>query len=161
MELIQVGKQQKSAGLLAVVDYAHTPDALQKTLQTLAPIAKQRDGKIWCVFGCGGDRDNSKRSIMGQELSLRSDVAIYTSDNPRSENPQSILEQMTQGLKISEPSAIVQDRTEAIKLAVNLAQPGDVVIVLGKGHERGQEIAGVVHPFDDRLVLAHAIEAKK
>jgi UDP-N-acetylmuramoyl-L-alanyl-D-glutamate--2,6-diaminopimelate ligase len=68
---------------------------------------------------------------------------------------------MTQGLKISEPSAIVQDRTEAIKLAVNLAQPGDVVIVLGKGHERGQEIAGVVHPFDDRLVLAHAIEAKK
>jgi UDP-N-acetylmuramoyl-L-alanyl-D-glutamate--2,6-diaminopimelate ligase len=98
---------------------------------------------------------------MGQELSLRSDVAIYTSDNPRSENPQAILEQMTQGLKISEPSAIVQDRAEAIKLAVNLAQPGDVVIVLGKGHERGQEIAGVVHPFDDRLVLAHAIEAKK
>jgi UDP-N-acetylmuramoyl-L-alanyl-D-glutamate--2,6-diaminopimelate ligase len=119
------------------------------------------DKRVIGVLGCGGDRDNSKRSIMGQELSLRSDVAIYTSDNPRSENPQVILEQMTQGLKISEPSAIVQDRTEAIKLAVNLAQPGDVVIVLGKGHERGQEIAGVVHPFDDRLVLAHAIEAKK
>ena len=119
------------------------------------------DKKVIAVLGCGGDRDNSKRNLMGQELSLRSDIAIFTSDNPRSENPKTILEQMTNGLKISEPSAIIQDRTEAIKLAVNLAQPGDVVIVLGKGHERGQEIAGVVHPFDDRLVLAHAIEAKK
>jgi UDP-N-acetylmuramoyl-L-alanyl-D-glutamate--2,6-diaminopimelate ligase len=98
---------------------------------------------------------------MGQELSLRSDIAIFTSDNPRSENPQVILDQMTQGLKISGPSAIVQDRAEAIKLAVNLAEPCDIVIVLGKGHERGQEIGGVIHPFDDRLSLAHAIEAKK
>jgi UDP-N-acetylmuramoyl-L-alanyl-D-glutamate--2,6-diaminopimelate ligase len=142
----------------ALVDYAHSPDAVARVL---AAAREMTDKRVIGVLGCGGDRDNSKRSIMGQELSLRSDVAIYTSDNPRSENPQSILEQMTQGLKISEPSAIVQDRTEAIKLAVNLAQPGDVVIVLGKGHERGQEIAGVVHPFDDRLVLAHAIEAKK
>jgi UDP-N-acetylmuramoyl-L-alanyl-D-glutamate--2,6-diaminopimelate ligase len=92
---------------------------------------------------------------------LRTDIAIFTSDNPRSENPETILKQMTDGIKISEPSAIVQDRSKAIELAVNLAQPGDVVIVLGKGHERGQEIAGVVHPFDDRLVLAQAIEAKK
>ena len=142
----------------ALVDYAHSPDAVARVL---AAAREMTDKRVIGVLGCGGDRDNSKRSIMGQELSLRSDVAIYTSDNPRSENPQSILEQMTQGLKISEPSAIVQDRTEAIKLAVNLAQPGDVVIVLGKGHERGQEIAGIVHPFDDRLVLAHAIEAKK
>ncbi len=142
----------------ALVDYAHSPDAVARVL---AAALEMTDKRVIGVLGCGGDRDNSKRSIMGQELSLRSDVAIYTSDNPRSENPQAILEQMTQGLKISEPSAIVQDRAEAIKLAVNLAQPGDVVIVLGKGHERGQEIAGVVHPFDDRLVLAHAIEAKK
>lgn len=142
----------------ALVDYAHSPDAVARVL---AAAREMTDKRVIGVLGCGGDRDNSKRSIMGQELSLRSDVAIYTSDNPRSENPQAILEQMTQGLKISEPSAIVQDRAEAIKLAVNLAQPGDVVIVLGKGHERGQEIAGVVHPFDDRLVLAHAIEAKK
>ena len=142
----------------ALVDYAHSPDAVARVL---AAAREMTDKRVIGVLGCGGDRDNSKRSIMGQELSLRSDVAIYTSDNPRSENPQAILEQMTQGLKISEPSAIVQDRAEAIKLAVNLAQPGDVVIVLGKEHERGQEIAGVVHPFDDRLVLAHAIEAKK
>jgi UDP-N-acetylmuramoyl-L-alanyl-D-glutamate--2,6-diaminopimelate ligase len=117
--------------------------------------------RVIAVLGCGGDRDSSKRNIMGQELSLRSDIAIFTSDNPRSEKPQQILEQMTHGLKVSEPSAIVQDRAEAIELAVNLAQPGDVVVVLGKGHERGQEVDGVVHPFDDRLVLAHAIEAKK
>jgi UDP-N-acetylmuramoyl-L-alanyl-D-glutamate--2,6-diaminopimelate ligase len=142
----------------ALVDYAHSPDAVSRVL---AAAREMTDKKVIAVLGCGGDRDNSKRNIMGQELSLRSDIAIFTSDNPRSEDPQKILEQMTQGLKISEPSAIVQDREVAIKLAVNIAQPGDVVIVLGKGHERGQEIAGVVHPFDDRLVLAHAIEAKK
>jgi UDP-N-acetylmuramoyl-L-alanyl-D-glutamate--2,6-diaminopimelate ligase len=142
----------------ALVDYAHSPDAVARVL---AAAREMTDKRVIGVLGCGGDRDNSKRSVMGQELSLRSDVAIFTSDNPRSENPQVILEQMTHGLKISEPSAIVLDRTEAIKLAVNLAQPGDVVIVLGKGHERGQEIAGVVHPFDDRMVLAHAIEGKK
>jgi UDP-N-acetylmuramoyl-L-alanyl-D-glutamate--2,6-diaminopimelate ligase len=142
----------------ALVDYAHSPDAVARVL---AAAREMTDKRVIGVLGCGGDRDESKRSAMGQELSLRSDIAIFTSDNPRSENPQSILEHMTHGLKISEPSAIVQDRTKAIELAVNLAQPGDVVIVLGKGHERGQEISGVVHPFDDRLVLAHAIEAKK
>ena len=142
----------------ALVDYAHSPDAVARVLAAVREMTAKR---VIAVLGCGGDRDNSKRSIMGQELSLRSDIAIFTSDNPRSEDPQIILQQMTHGLKISEPSAIVQDRAEAIQLAVNLAQPGDVVIVLGKGHERGQEIAGVIHPFDDRLVLAHAIEAKK
>ena len=142
----------------ALVDYAHSPDAVARVL---AAAREMTDKRVIGVLGCGGDRDASKRTMMGQELSLRSDIAIFTSDNPRSENPQTILEHMTSGLKISKPSAIVQDRTEAIELAVNLAQPGDVVIVLGKGHERGQEIAGVVHPFDDRLVLAHAIEAKK
>ena len=142
----------------ALVDYAHSPDAVARVLATAREMT---DKRVIGVLGCGGDRDQSKRSAMGQELSLRSDIAIFTSDNPRSENPQTILKNMTQGLNISEPSAIVQDRTEAIELAVNLAQPGDVVIVLGKGHERGQEIAGVMHPFDDRLVLAHSIEAKK
>ncbi len=142
----------------ALVDYAHSPDAVARVL---AAVREMTEKRVIAVLGCGGDRDSSKRNIMGQELSLRSDVSIFTSDNPRSEKPDQILEQMTQGLKISEPSAIVQDRSEAIKLAVNLAQPGDVVIVLGKGHERGQEVNGVVHPFDDRLVLAHAIEAKK
>lgn len=142
----------------ALVDYAHSPDAVARVLVAAREMTAKR---VIAVLGCGGDRDNSKRGLMGQELSLRSDIAIFTSDNPRSENPQTILQQMTHGLKISEPSAIVQDRAEAIKLAVNLAEPGDVVIILGKGHERGQDIAGVIHPFDDRLVLAHAIEAKK
>ena len=142
----------------ALVDYAHSPDAVARVLATAREMTPNR---VIAVLGCGGNRDNSKRSLMGQELSLRSDIAIFTSDNPRSEDPEKILLQMTEGLKISEPSAIVKDRAEAIKLAVNLAQPGDVVIVLGKGHERGQDIAGVIHPFDDRLVLAHAIEAKK
>lgn len=142
----------------ALVDYAHSPDAVARVLAAAREMTTTR---VIAVLGCGGDRDASKRNLMGQELSLRSDVAIFTSDNPRSENPKLILEQMTDGLKIAEPSAVVQDRTEAIKFAVNIAQPGDVVIVLGKGHERGQEIAGVIHPFDDRLVLAHAIEAKK
>jgi UDP-N-acetylmuramoyl-L-alanyl-D-glutamate--2,6-diaminopimelate ligase len=142
----------------ALVDYAHSPDAVARVL---AAVREMTEKRVIAVLGCGGDRDSSKRNTMGQELSLRSDIAIFTSDNPRSEKPHEILEQMTQGLKISEPSAIVQDRADAIKLAVNLAQPGDVVIVLGKGHERGQEINGFVHPFDDRLVLAHAIEAKK
>jgi UDP-N-acetylmuramoyl-L-alanyl-D-glutamate--2,6-diaminopimelate ligase len=142
----------------ALVDYAHSPDAVARVLATVREMTEKR---VIAVLGCGGDRDSSKRNLMGQELSLRSDVSIFTSDNPRSEKPEKILEQMTQGLKISEPSAIVHDRADAIKLAVNLAQPGDVVIVLGKGHERGQEVNAVVHPFDDRLVLAHAIEAKK
>jgi UDP-N-acetylmuramoyl-L-alanyl-D-glutamate--2,6-diaminopimelate ligase len=142
----------------ALVDYAHSPDAVSRVL---AAAREMTDKRVIGVLGCGGDRDASKRNMMGQELSLRTDIAIFTSDNPRSENPETILKQMTDGLKISEPSAIVQDRSKAIELAVNLAQPGDVVIVLGKGHERGQEIAGVVHPFDDRLVLAQAIEAKK
>ena len=142
----------------ALVDYAHSPDAVSRVL---AAAREMTDKRVIGVLGCGGDRDASKRIMMGQELSLRTDIAVFTSDNPRSENPETILKQMTDGIKISEPSAIVQDRSKAIELAVNLAQPGDVVIVLGKGHERGQEIAGVVHPFDDRLVLAQAIEAKK
>jgi len=142
----------------ALVDYAHSPDAVARVLSAAREMT---DKRVIGVLGCGGERDSSKRTLMGQELSLRSDIAIFTSDNPRSEDPQVILEEMTSGLKISAPSAIVKDRAEAIQLAINLAQPGDVVIVLGKGHERGQEIQGITHPFDDRLVLAQAIEAKK
>ena len=98
---------------------------------------------------------------MGKALHDGADVAIFTSDNPRSEKPEEILVQMTLGLDIQEPSAIIQDRSEAIKAAVNQAQEGDLVVILGKGHEKGQEIAGIVHPFDDRVELARAIEDKK
>jgi UDP-N-acetylmuramoyl-L-alanyl-D-glutamate--2,6-diaminopimelate ligase len=98
---------------------------------------------------------------MGKALLEGADVAIFTSDNPRSEKADSILVQMTLGLDIQEPSSIIEDRSQAIKAAVNEANEGDLVIVLGKGHEKGQEVSGVVHPFDDRIELAKAIEDKK
>jgi UDP-N-acetylmuramoyl-L-alanyl-D-glutamate--2,6-diaminopimelate ligase len=98
---------------------------------------------------------------MGKALLEGADVAIFTSDNPRSEKAEAILVQMTLGLDIAEPSAVIEDRSDAIRAAVNEANEGDLVIVLGKGHEKGQEISGVVHPFDDRIELAKAIEDKK
>ena len=142
----------------ALVDYAHSPDAVSRVLETAHEIT---DGRVIAVLGCGGDRDSSKRPLMGKALLDGADIAIFTSDNPRSEDPEKILVQMTLGLDIQEPSAIIQDRAVAIKAAVNHAQEGDLVVVLGKGHEKGQEIDGVVHPFDDRVELARAIEDKK
>ena len=142
----------------ALVDYAHSPDAVSRVLETAHEIT---DGRVIAVLGCGGDRDSSKRPLMGKALLDGADIAIFTSDNPRSEEPEKILVQMTLGLDIQEPSAIIQDRALAIKAAVNHAQEGDLVVVLGKGHEKGQEIDGVVHPFDDRVELARAIEDKK
>jgi UDP-N-acetylmuramoyl-L-alanyl-D-glutamate--2,6-diaminopimelate ligase len=97
---------------------------------------------------------------MGAALSDGSDIAIFTSDNPRSESPQAILESMTAGLNVSAPSKVLESRNSAIEYAVSLAQPGDTVLLLGKGHEIGQEIAGVIHSFDDRIELARAIEGK-
>jgi UDP-N-acetylmuramoyl-L-alanyl-D-glutamate--2,6-diaminopimelate ligase len=119
------------------------------------------DGRVIAVLGCGGNRDSSKRALMGKALHDGSDVAIFTSDNPRAEKPEAILVQMTLGLDIQEPSAIIPDRSQAIQSAVNQAQAGDLVLILGKGHEKGQEIDGVIHPFDDRVELARAIEDKK
>ena len=142
----------------ALVDYAHSPDAVSRVLETAHEIT---DGRVIAVLGCGGDRDSSKRPLMGKALLDGADIAIFTSDNPRSEDPEKILVQMTLGLDIQEPSSIIQDRAAAIKAAVNHAQEGDLVVVLGKGHEKGQEIHGVIHPFDDRVELARAIEDKK
>ena len=142
----------------ALVDYAHSPDAVTRVLETAREIS---DGRVIAVLGCGGDRDTSKRSLMGKALQDGADVAIYTSDNPRSEKADAILVQMTLGLEIHEPSAVIEDRADAIRAAVNEAQEGDVVLVLCKGHEKGQEINGTVHPFDDRVELARAIEDKK
>ena len=145
-------------GFCAIVDYAHTPDAVSSVLKSIREFTP---GKVIAVLGCGGDRDASKRSLMGQALNINSDIAIFTSDNPRSEDPQSILQAMTTGLKISEPSKTISDRAEAINYAVSLASAGDTVAVLGKGHELGQEIKGEIFAFDDRLILAQAIEAKR
>jgi UDP-N-acetylmuramoyl-L-alanyl-D-glutamate--2,6-diaminopimelate ligase len=152
LEAVSLGQRYR-----AFVDYAHSPDAVSNVL---AAAREFTPGKIIAVLGCGGDRDAGKRPLMGRALVDGADVAIFTSDNPRSEKPSEILKQMTGSLKFQTPSQIIEDRTDAIRAAIALATDDDTVLVLGKGHESGQEIAGVVTAFDDRVVLAQAIEAK-
>jgi UDP-N-acetylmuramoyl-L-alanyl-D-glutamate--2,6-diaminopimelate ligase len=142
----------------ALVDYAHSPDAVSNVL---AAAREFTPGKVIAVLGCGGDRDSSKRPLMGKALIEGSDVAVFTSDNPRSENPTEILKEMTSSISVSTPNTVIEDRAAAIEYAVGLAQATDTVLILGKGHETGQDIKGVVTPFDDRLQLARAIENKK
>lgn len=139
----------------AIVDYAHSPDAVVNVLNSAREFTT---GKVIAVLGCGGDRDRTKRPLMGRALVDGADIAIMTSDNPRSEHPADILEEMSRGLS---SALVIEDRRAAIEKAIELAQPGDSVLVLGKGHELGQEIHGVMAPFDDRLELARAIELKK
>nr|WP_240480854.1 UDP-N-acetylmuramoyl-L-alanyl-D-glutamate--2,6-diaminopimelate ligase [Polynucleobacter yangtzensis] len=151
MELIQIGKPQKTESLLAVVDYAHTPDALEKTLQALRPIADQRGGNIWCVFGCGGDRDAGKRSLMGAVAERYADQILITSDNPRSEDPQAIMQMIRGGLKVDARNVqMIADRAAAIMAAVRNANARDIVLVAGKGHETTQEINGKKFDFSDQ-----------
>jgi UDP-N-acetylmuramoyl-L-alanyl-D-glutamate--2,6-diaminopimelate ligase len=153
MESVRLGQN-----FTALVDYAHSPDAVARVLETAHEIT---DGRVIAVLGCGGDRDRAKRPLMGKALHDGADVAFFTSDNPRSEKPEEILIQMTLDLDIQEPSAVIQDRSLAIKAAVNQAQEGDLVVILGKGHEKGQEVDGKIEPFDDLVELARAIEDKK
>jgi UDP-N-acetylmuramoyl-L-alanyl-D-glutamate--2,6-diaminopimelate ligase len=136
-----------------LVDYAHTPDSLEIVLSAARELAEAR---VICVFGCGGDRDRAKRPLMGRTAADLADVAIVTSDNPRSEDPDSIIRDVLQG---AEPGALdaVRDRREAIARAVELAEAGDVVVIAGKGHERGQEVDGRILPFDDREVAREAL----
>ena len=141
----------------AFVDYAHSPDAVSRVLEACRAMSS---GKVIAVLGCGGDRDSSKRALMGQALAEGSDVAVFTSDNPRTEDPAKILEQMVTELSVGPPNKVVLDRRDAIQYAVSAALPGDILVILGKGHETGQEIAGVIIPFDDRLELARAIESR-
>lgn len=151
MELISFGKGTKADGILAVVDYAHTPDALKKTLNALRPIAEQRGGKIWCVFGCGGDRDAGKRSQMGAVAQEFADHIVITSDNPRSEDPLQIIQMIRQG--IQDPVSNVQeitDRAAAIMAAIRHADVRDIVLVAGKGHETTQEIGDKRFDFSDQ-----------
>jgi len=139
----------------ALVDYAHTPDAVTRVLKSL----KIDSGRIIGVLGCGGNRDASKRPLMGKALREGCDIAIFTSDNPRDEDPGSILRAMTEGIKLDESAIVIVDRREAIATAIASAQSGDIVVVLGKGHETGQEVKGEKFPFDDREELESAIEA--
>ena len=139
----------------ALVDYAHTPDAVERVIAT---VKSATSGKIIGVLGCGGDRDASKRSLMGHALFNGCDLAIFTSDNPRSESAEAILKQMTAGIDLGKKGLVEIDRKSAINLAVENAQSGDVVLLMGKGHECGQEVNSVVTPFDDRVELAESIK---
>lgn len=134
---------------LAVVDYAHTPDALAKALQALRPLVSVRGGRLWCLFGCGGDRDTSKRPLMGAMAAAHADRVVLTSDNPRSESPQAILAQILPALSGQSDVVVEPDRALAIRRALALAAPQDVVLIAGKGHEDYQEVAGQRLPFSD------------
>ena len=138
----------------AVVDYAHTPDAVSRVLKSARSFTS---GRVIGVLGCGGDRDKSKRAPMGQALFAGSDFAIFTSDNPRNEKTEDILKEMTDGIDLAEKGFILADRKDAIDFAVRMAKPGDCIMLMGKGHESGQEINGVITPFDDRIELLNSI----
>jgi UDP-N-acetylmuramoyl-L-alanyl-D-glutamate--2,6-diaminopimelate ligase len=143
----------KKAGCFAIVDYAHTPDAIEKILETIGEL-KKKTAKIITVVGCGGDRDKTKRPVMAQTAARLSDQLILTSDNPRTEDPAAILRDMEAGLTAEtlKKTLTISDRAQAIKAAERLAQPGDVVLIAGKGHEKYQDINGVKYPFDDKEV---------
>ncbi|WP_235739159.1 UDP-N-acetylmuramoyl-L-alanyl-D-glutamate--2,6-diaminopimelate ligase [Nocardioides alcanivorans] len=138
-------------GFETVVDYAHKPDAVEAALSTLRPLT---DGRLICVIGAGGDRDTGKRPVMGEIAARLSDLVIVTDDNPRSEDPAAIRAAVLAGCAGPAEVLEIGDRRSAIRAALGRARPGDVVLVAGKGHETGQEVAGVVHPFDDCTVVA-------
>jgi len=149
LEIISAGQS-----FSALVDYAHTPDAVNRVLKSARTFTS---GRIIGVLGCGGDRDKSKRSPMGQALFSGSDLAIFTSDNPRNEKADQILKEMTEGIDLAEKGFVLTDRKEAIDFAVKMAKSGDCILLMGKGHEIGQEINGVVTAFDDRIELLDSI----
>jgi UDP-N-acetylmuramoyl-L-alanyl-D-glutamate--2,6-diaminopimelate ligase len=140
--------------VVGVVDYAHTPDALQNVLNTIHDLSGGK-GNVITIVGCGGDRDTAKRPVMAKIACELSDKVILTSDNPRSEDPQQIIHEMEKGVAPHEvrKTLSITDRKEAIKTAVSLAQPGDIILVAGKGHEKYQEVKGVRTPFDDKKIL--------
>ena len=157
------GRMQQLGGVdapLVVIDYAHTPDALEKALETLRPVAQARQGELWCVFGCGGDRDAGKRALMGAAASL-ADYLVVTSDNPRSEEPADIIAQIIAG---AEPAGtklqVIEDRASAILHAIRHAGKNDVVLVAGKGHEDYQEVKGRRFAFRDADHAALALATR-
>ena len=145
---------------LVVIDYAHTPDAVAQAIQALLPLAKSRGGALTCVLGCGGDRDTAKRPLMAAVAEQYAQHVVLTSDNPRSEEPQNILNQMRAGLKQASNAIVITDRAQAIAETVQQARAQDVVLVAGKGHEDYQEIAGIKHPFSDVQHARAALTAR-
>jgi UDP-N-acetylmuramoyl-L-alanyl-D-glutamate--2,6-diaminopimelate ligase len=138
-----------------IVDYAHTPDALQKALLSLQDITR---GKLICIVGCGGDRDQGKRPLMAKISETYADRVIFTNDNPRNENPETIISQMLAGMADSSSVTVIPDRAGAIREAIRSASEDDVILVAGKGHETYQEIAGVRSPFNDRQLVRNLLE---
>ena len=145
---------------LVAVDYAHTPDALQQALRALRPLAQERGGQLWWVFGWGGDRDASKRPLMGAAAQHHADWVVLTSDNPRSENPAHILHQVWQGTMAGQTVRVEPDRARAIALALAEADARDVVLIAGKGHEDYQETKGIRRPFSDMAHAHAALQAR-
>ncbi|MEG1281047.1 MAG: UDP-N-acetylmuramoyl-L-alanyl-D-glutamate--2,6-diaminopimelate ligase [Comamonas sp.] len=146
---------------LVAVDYSHTPDALDKALQALRPLAQLRGGKLWCVFGCGGNRDAAKRPQMGRIAQDLADEVIVTSDNPRHEQPQAIIDDIVRGMSPTAHWHVQADRAAAIDEAVSRAASNDVVLVAGKGHEDYQEIAGIKYPFLDTAQAKASLAKRK
>lgn len=146
--------KSKNEGVIGIVDYAHTPDALKNVLDTVNDV-KMGTERLITIFGCGGDRDHGKRPKMGHIAAESSDIIIITSDNPRSEEPMSIIQEIKQGVPIHlQKNTFVQvDRKEAIRMAVSLTQKNDIIMIAGKGHEEYQEIKGEKHPFNDKAIL--------
>lgn len=139
-----------------ILDYAHSPDALENILKTVRETARAR---VIALFGCGGDRDREKRPIMGEIGGRLADYCVLTSDNPRSENPFDILEEIESGIKSTNGEyTVIENRREAIRYAMTIAQPGDVIVLAGKGHETYQEIKGVKYPFDEKVVVKELLE---
>lgn len=139
-----------------MIDYAHSPESLQNILQAVKSYTR---GKVICVFGCGGDRDSGKRSIMGEISGTIADYTFITSDNPRTEDPQKIVDQIEQGMKKTNGKySVIVDRTEAIKQAIKMATKRDIIVLAGKGHETYQEINGVKHPYDERIIVKNIID---
>lgn len=151
---------KSDGGIFFVVDYAHTPDALENIIDSINAI-RTKNERLITVFGCGGDRDAEKRPIMGKIASAKSTLAIITSDNPRTENPDDIIKQIEAGVESQNYSKYISvpNRKEAIKMAIKFAEPKDIILVAGKGHETYQEIEGVKHHFDDKEVIVELYKA--
>lgn len=160
MEIMPSSSINANPEPLVVVDYAHTPDALEKMLVALREVTTARGGKLWCVFGCGGDRDASKRPVMGAMARRFADNVVVTSDNPRSEAPAAIISQVLLGLEEDTSIQVQADRALAIQETIAQAAACDVIVIAGKGHENYQEIAGVRHPFSDQAVAKAALRTR-
>lgn len=156
MERLRLGPQ---ADFSVIVDYAHTPDALEKLLRTAKDLCGA--GRVVVVFGCGGDRDRSKRPVMGAIAARYADEVIVTSDNSRSEDPRAIIQQIVGGIDPSRAVRVIPDRAEAIETAVLTARPGDLILLAGKGHEEYEITREGKRPFREREIVAQALEKRE